>query len=76
MITMTDIQAQLEKIDMQILDLLEERTRILQGQGVGPEEAAESAGLWLEEAADRGLDEARVEKIAKLIVGMCKATGE
>jgi len=77
MIVASDVQALLEKIDRQIIQLLDERLQIcseLIEQGRGSDlraEAENMLSLWLEEAADRDLDEATVERVCKLVVGMC-----
>ncbi|PIR54589.1 hypothetical protein COU75_00110 [Candidatus Peregrinibacteria bacterium CG10_big_fil_rev_8_21_14_0_10_42_8] len=76
MMTLTDIQEQLEKLDLQIIKLLDERTHICAGHSLSADDKLDMLSLWLEEAADRGLDEVRVEKIGKLAIAMCSDTPE
>lgn len=76
MMTLVDIKEQLEKIDQQIIDLLEERVQICVGQYLEADEELEMLSLWLEESAEKGLDDAKTEKIGKLVIGMCRATPE
>lgn len=70
--TLVDIQEQLEKLDQQIIKLLEERVRICDGQNLSSDEELELLSLWLEEAAEKGLDEGRMEKIGKLIIALSR----
>ncbi|MCB9807678.1 hypothetical protein H6770_00285 [Candidatus Peribacteria bacterium] len=72
MMTLVDIQEQLEKLDQQIIKLLEERVRICDGQNLSSDEELELLSLWLEEAAEKGLDEGRMEKIGKLIIALSR----
>lgn len=76
MMTLVDIQEQLEKIDGQILSLLEERGRICAGHSLSSDEELELLSLWLEEASERGLDEVKTEKVAKLVIAMCRRNAE
>lgn len=76
MMTLVDIQEQLEKVDQQIISLLQERAQICAGQSLSGEEEADLLSVWLEEAADRGLDEGRMEKIGKLTIAMCRGSRE
>lgn len=72
MMTLVDIQEQIEQLDLQIISLLEERARICAGQNLTGDEETEMLSLWLEEAAERGLDDAKMEKIAKFTIAMCR----
>lgn len=72
MMTLTDIQEQLEQLDQQIIKLLEERVRICDGQNLSSDEELEMLSLWLEEAADKGLDEGKMDKIGKLVITMSR----
>ncbi|MCA9370677.1 MAG: hypothetical protein KC680_01805 [Candidatus Peregrinibacteria bacterium] len=72
MMTLVDIQEQLEKLDQQIIKLLEERVRICDGQNLSSDEELELLSLWLEEAAEKRLDEGRMEKIGKLIIALSR----
>lgn len=66
MLVVTEIQRELERLDQQILGLLEARRRLCSEGGL--EDAQETLGLWLDEAANRNLDEETMERIAKLVV--------
>lgn len=72
MMTLVDIKEQLEQLDLQIITLLEERIRVCSGQNLDADEEMEIVSMWLEEAAERGLDEARMEKVGKLVVAMAR----
>lgn len=76
MMTLVDIQEQLEQIDAQIIKLLEERMHICAGQRLSGDEEAEILSLWLEEAADKGLDEGKMEKIGKFVIAMSRGESE
>ncbi len=74
---MQDVQEQLEAIDVQILRLIDERVQLCKrAGGVDDYHASEIVALWLEEAAERGLDEGRIEKIGKIVAAMCKVSEE
>jgi chorismate mutase len=80
MMTLADIQERLELLDMQIINLLQERSRICtdagnQG-GLDGDQESEILSLWMEEAAERGLDESKMEKMAKLVIGLCRVAEE
>ena len=72
MMTLTDIQEQLEQIDQQIIKLLEERVRMCDSQNLSSDEELEILSLWLEEAAEKGLDEGKMDKIGKLVITMSR----
>ena len=74
--TLVDIKEQLESIDQQIINLLEERMHLCAGQSLGSDEEVEILSLWLEEAAEKGLDDAKMEKIAKFVIAMSRDTSE
>jgi chorismate mutase len=76
MMTLVDIKEQIESIDQQIINLLEERTHACSGQNLSSDEEVEMLSLWLEEAAEKGLDDARMEKIAKFVIAMCRDASE
>jgi chorismate mutase len=76
MMTLVDIKEQLEAIDHKIINLLEERTHLCSGHYLGSDEEVEILSLWLEEAAEKGLDDVRMEKIAKLVITMCRDSAE
>lgn len=76
MMTLTDIQEQLELIDHQIIKLLEERVHVCAGQTLSTDEEIEILSLWLEEAADKGLDDDKIEKIGKLVIAISRGEKE
>ena len=70
--TMTDTHSLLEHIDGKILELLEERVQLVsdardRGE-IDADIEAEVLSFWLEEAAERGLNEQGIDKIAKLVM--------
>lgn len=73
MMTLVDIVEELAKIDGQIINLLEERVRLCKGQSLNSDDEMEMLSQWLEEAAERGLDDGKMEKIAKLVIMMSRA---
>lgn len=77
MMALVDIAEQLEKIDQQIIHLLDERKQLcMQSGGLEPDQEEELIGLWMEEGAERGMDEGRMEKLGKLIVMLCRRSKE
>ena len=66
---MIAMQAQLQKIDEQILDLLEERTHVCVD---GTENSEKTIDYWIDSAMDREMDEASTEKMCKVIMAHCK----
>lgn len=76
MMTITDITEQLEQIDEQFLHLLEKRLRLCQGQEITPNDELNMLSLWYEEAAEKGLDEGKIEKIAKLVIALSRGRAE
>ncbi|MDD5026090.1 MAG: hypothetical protein PHH13_01805 [Candidatus Peribacteraceae bacterium] len=74
----SEAQEQLEKVDRQILTLLDERVSLMEElhdrEETDPRELEEEAvSFWAEEATDRGLDETDAEKIARMVVRLRKA---
>ena len=78
MVTLADVQDRLEQLDTQIIALLHERVRICRetGRSLDGDQESELLSLWLEEAADRGIDEWKMERIAKLVLGMGRVVEE
>ncbi len=72
MMTLTDTLEQLAKIDAKIISLLEERMRICDGQHFTSDELLETISLYVEEAADKGIDSPNIEKLAKIIILICR----
>ncbi|HAI98925.1 TPA: hypothetical protein DCL30_05360 [Candidatus Peribacteria bacterium] len=78
MTTVSEAQEQLEKVDRQILTLLDERVSLMeevrdQSESDPRELEEEAVSFWAEEATDRGLDETDAEKIARMVVKLRKA---
>jgi len=74
-----EVRAQIETIDRQILDLLEQRMRLcryMNENEEGGEDPADVLSWWLEEGAERGLDELGVEKACRSTLLLCRKTGE
>ncbi len=78
MIPVLDVQQQIEKIDLQIIKLLDDRAKLysdIRAYG-DTSDGEETFALWVEEAADSGLDETIVEKICRLTMLLCKRREE
>ena len=70
-----DIQEQIEKLDLQILSLIGDRVKLYNELNLEEDEAdmlADTVALWIEEATERGLDEALAEKMAKIVTIMSR----
>lgn len=71
MTTYYDVQEQIEKIDIQILNLLADRAKIsssLEEDSIDEDTLADTTAMWIEEAGERGLNEAIMEKMSRLVV--------
>jgi hypothetical protein len=69
-----ELTGQIEKIDQKLIRLLEERLRLCSDGRISLEEESELLSFWIEEAADRGLDEGTTERIGKLVTLLCRKT--
>jgi len=70
-----DLREQIEKIDLQMLRLLQDRAKLYLDMEYDEDSydvSSDTVALWIEEAGESGLDEVVVEKIAKLIILLCK----
>lgn len=68
---------QVLKIDQQILHLLEQRVQLCKrGEGISPEEEEEFTAILLEDGVEKDLDEGMLEKLGKVISGVCKKAQE
>ena len=77
MVTLVDIVEQLEQIDQQIISLLEERVRLSQqGEGLDNNQESDLFSAWLEESADHGLDEEKMDKMGRLIAALSRQVVE
>ncbi len=73
MVTLVDIVSQLEKVDMEIIALFEERVRLCNQQGgLDADQETELFSFWLEESGERGLDEDKMDKIGRLVIGLSR----
>ncbi len=79
MITMTDTRLQIEKLDQQLISLLADRINLCDEahelhEGLDDRLVREEMiSNWLEEAADQGLPEEVIMKLADIIVNrLCK----
>ncbi|MDD5751520.1 MAG: hypothetical protein PHS73_03295 [Candidatus Peribacteraceae bacterium] len=78
MMSLEDILAALEKVDQQMVRLIADR-RELTSQipgGLTTDQELEIMSLWIDEAVERELDEATMEKMGKLISQLCRRRGE
>ena len=79
MVTFLDIQDKVESIDTQIVSLLSDRAKL--HAGLDPDEfdadlVSDIVSLWIDEAAEFGLNEVLMEKIARLVVMSSKKLEE
>ncbi len=73
MASIHDLQEQIEQIDRQVLKLLQERNTLYNSlEGMDGINDAEVLGFWMEEAAERGLNDEVVEKLCKLVLTLGK----
>jgi len=68
-----DTQVRLRKLDEQLIDLLEQRVGLC---SESEENGEETMDFWIEHAIDREMDELRVEKICRTVMGFCRASRE
>lgn len=78
MMTMDDLLAALEKLDHQLVRLVADRRELVAQipGGLTPEQELEIMSLWMDEAVERELDEASMEKIGKILAQMSRKRGE
>lgn len=76
--TPDDILAALEKLDRQIVRLIADRRELVSQipGGLSVDQELEIMSLWIDEAVERELDEASMEKIGKVVSQMCRKRGE
>lgn len=79
MAVFSSTSAQMEKLDQQMLDLLEQRA-LLYGEaadeGKITEEDEEIIDIWVESGMERGLDEAAVERVCRAILALSRKAAE
>ncbi len=71
--------AQMEKLDQQILDCLEQRAQLYveaADEGRIAEDDEEVIDAWAESGAERGLDEAAVERVCRAVLALSRKSAE
>ena len=71
--------AQMEKLDQQMLDLLEQRALLYSeaaDEGKVTEDDEEIIDLWVESGMERGLDEAAIERVCRAILALSRKSAE
>ena len=71
--------AQMEKLDQQMLDLLEQRALLYSeaaDEGKVTEDDEEIIDLWVESGIERGLDEAAIERVCRAILALSRKSAE
>lgn len=76
MVTLTDLQATLERVDQSIIRLLRERAQITRDAEVTSEDEAEILAQWLELTEEANLDDRLSEKLGRLIIAISRRTQE
>lgn len=82
MAVLHNVGAQLEKIDQQIINLIEHRIALCQdaleedSDALSAAHDAETVAFWTTEADQRGIDETGLEKVCKSVLGLCRKMGE
>jgi len=82
MAVLHNVGAHIEKIDQQIINLIEQRVALCQealeedSAALSPAHEAETVAHWTGEAEHRGLDETAMERICKAVISLCKKMGE
>lgn len=79
MAVFTSSNAQMEKLDQQMLDLLEQRALLYAeaaDEGNITEEDEEIIDLWVESGVERGLDEAAVERVCRSVLALSRKAAE
>lgn len=79
MVVFSSTNAQIEKLDQQMLDCLEQRA-LLYGEaadeGKITEEDEEVIDAWVEAGMERGLDEAAVERVCRAVLALSRKAAE
>lgn len=79
MVVFSSTNAQMEKLDQQMLDLLEQRALLYgeevdEGGAIGDDE--ETVDMWVESGAERGLDEAAIERVCRAVLVLSRKAAE
>lgn len=78
MVVFSSTNAQIEKLDQQMLDLLEQRA-LLYGEldeGGAVEGDEEIIEMWVEAGMERGLDEVAVERVSRAVLALSRKAVE
>lgn len=78
MAVLSSTNAQMEKMDQQMLDLLEQRALLYseaadEGQATEDEEIIDR---WVESGMERGLDEAAIERVCRAVLILSRKAAE
>lgn len=79
MVVFSGTAAQIEKLDQQILDCLEQRAQLYADaadEGGMAEDEEEIIDAWAESGAERGLDEAAVERVCRAVLALSRKSAE
>ena len=79
MTVFSSTSVQMEKLDQQMLDLLEQRALIYSeaaDEGKVTEDDEEIIDLWVESGMERGLDEAAIERVCRAILALSRKSAE
>jgi hypothetical protein len=70
MVSYLDIEEQIESLDVNILSLLVDRSKLIStlDESVSPDTVADTVAFWIEEAEERGLNEVVIERLSKLVI--------
>lgn len=78
MAVLSGLRTQLEKVDQQILELLEQRVMLF-GEALeegGVEADDDVVEAWVEAGMERGLDEAAVERVCRAVLTLSRKGAE
>ncbi|MBI4129380.1 hypothetical protein HY464_01670 [Candidatus Peregrinibacteria bacterium] len=79
MTVFSSTSARMEKLDQQMLDLLEQRALLYSeaaDEGKVTEDDLEVIDLWVESGMERGLDEAAVERVCRAVLALSRKAAE
>lgn len=79
MTVFSSTSARMEKLDQQMLDLLEQRALLYSeaaDEGKVTDDDLEVIDLWVESGMERGLDEAAVERVCRAVLALSRKAAE
>ncbi|MBI2117361.1 hypothetical protein HYT95_00525 [Candidatus Peregrinibacteria bacterium] len=79
MTVFSSTSARMEKLDQQMLDLLEQRALLYSeaaDEGKVTEDDLEVIDLWVESGMERGLDEAAIERVCRAVLALSRKAAE